>query len=208
MEAVIFHKTQPATIGFLCYSEGCNDDVNKIVWSALGWDPEARTTDILWQYSRYFVGQRYTEELAQGLLALERNWQGPLLANDGVERTLARFQAMEKAASPSDLKNWRFQQALFRAYYDAYTRRRLIHERNLEAQAMACLSKATTAGVASAISDAQNILDRSQEDQRAAEWRIRIFQLAEALFQSIWMQLSVELYQAIGVSRNPAPSPI
>jgi hypothetical protein len=201
-EAVIFHKTQPATIGFLCYSEGCNDDVNKIVWSVLGWDPEARTTDILRQYSRYFMGQRYTEELAQGLLALERNWQGPLLANDGVEGTLARFQAMEKAASPSDLKNWRFQQALFRAYYDAYTRRRLIHDRNQEAEAMACLSKATTADVASAISDARNILDRSQEDQRAAEWRIRIFQLAEALFQSIGMQLSVELYQAIGVDRG------
>ena len=29
------------TIGFLTYSEGCNDDVNKFVWSALGWDPDA-----------------------------------------------------------------------------------------------------------------------------------------------------------------------
>src|SRR5947207_3891219 len=51
-EATIFRKTQQDTIGFLTYSEGCNDDVNKFVWSALGWDPEARVIDILRQYSR------------------------------------------------------------------------------------------------------------------------------------------------------------
>ena len=27
-------------IGFLTYSEGVNDDVNKFVWSGLGWNPE------------------------------------------------------------------------------------------------------------------------------------------------------------------------
>src|SRR5205814_3789010 len=37
-QARIFRLLQPHTIGFLTYSEGCNDDVNKIVWSALGWD--------------------------------------------------------------------------------------------------------------------------------------------------------------------------
>ncbi|HWX22848.1 MAG TPA: hypothetical protein VN578_23345 [Candidatus Binatia bacterium] len=201
-EAAIFRRTQPATIGFISYSEGCNDDVNKIVWSVLGWDPETKTTDILRQYSRYFVGERYTEELAQGLLDLERNWQGPLLANEGVERTLAGFQAMEKAASPADLKNWRFQQALFRAYYDAYTRRRLIYERDLEAQAMACLRKAPAVGAASAISEARKFFDRAVEHHPDEAWRIRIFQLAEALFQSIGLQLSVDRYRAIAVDRG------
>ncbi len=38
-EAAIFHAFADQTIGFITYSEGCNDDVNKIIWSALGWDP-------------------------------------------------------------------------------------------------------------------------------------------------------------------------
>jgi hypothetical protein len=125
-EAAIFRKTQPGTIGFLTYSEGCNDDVNKCIWSALGWDPEQSVTNILRQYSRYFIGERYENDFAEGLLILERNWRGSLLllTSSNIDSTLAHFQKLEKAASPADSKNWRFQQALFRAYYDAYTRSR------------------------------------------------------------------------------------
>ncbi len=125
-EANIFRLLQPYTIGFLTYSEGCNDDVNKMVWSGLGWDPDRSVTDILREYSRYFIGERYAESFAQGLLALERNWRGPLETNAGVETTLQQFQEMERSASPQMLANWRFQQALYRAYYDAYTRTRLL----------------------------------------------------------------------------------
>jgi hypothetical protein len=201
-ETLIFRQTQPGTIGFISYSEGCNDDVNKFIWSALGWDPEARPLDVLRQYCRYFIGERYTDDLARGLMDLEQNWQGPLLTHEGVDQTLARFQAMEKTASPEELKNWRLQQALFRAYYDAYTRRRLIHEKDLEAQAMECLRKAPDTGARSAIADARKTLDRALSGEVAPEWRARIFQLGDALFRSIGMQLSVKLYQAIGVDRG------
>ena len=54
-EAAIFHAFADQTIGFITYSEGCNDDVNKIVWSALGWDPAADVLEVLRQYSRYFL---------------------------------------------------------------------------------------------------------------------------------------------------------
>jgi hypothetical protein len=201
-EAAIFRKIQPDTIGFLTYSEGCNDDVNKIIWCGLGWDPEARVVDILRQYSRYFIGERYTDDFAQGLLALERDWQGPLLANQSVDVTLQQFQALEKKATPADLKNWRFQQVLFRAYYDAYVRHRLIYETDLEGQAMACLRRAPEVGVSRAISQATEILDRALAEHPDPDWRNRIFQLGEALFQSIGMQLSVERYQAIAVDRG------
>ena len=201
-EAIIFRKTQPLTIGFISYSEGCNDDVNKCVWSGLGWDPEARVVDLLRQYARYYIGERYTDDFAQGLLALERDWQGPLRANDSVEVTLQQFQALERAASPAVLKNWRFQQALFRAYYDAYTRHRLIFETDLEMQALAALQRAPEIGVSRAMSDATQILDRALVEHPNPEWRTRIYQLAEALFQSIGMQLSVPLYQAIAVDRG------
>src|SRR5207249_3011860 len=111
-QATILRLTQPGTIGFLTYSEGCNDDVNKTVWSALGWDPTANVTNVLREYSRYCIGDRYTEDFAQGLLALERNWRGALLTNESAFITLKKFQAMEHSASAAVQNNWRFQQAL------------------------------------------------------------------------------------------------
>jgi hypothetical protein len=201
-EARIFRLLQRYTIGFITYSEGCNDDVNKAVWSALGWNPEADVTDILRQYSRYFLGDRYADDFAQGLLALERNWQGPLLANQNVETTLRQFQSMERAASPQDLLNWRFQQALYRAYYDAYIRARLVAETGDEQAAIARLAEAPRTGSLSAMAEAEAILDRAAERRPFFALRDRVFMLAEALFQSIRMQLSVPLYKAIAVGRG------
>ena len=85
-QAVIFRKLMKYGSDFITYSEGCNDDVNKVVWSGLGWDPETPVMEILRQYSRYFIGDSYTESFAQGLLALERNWRGPLASNAACTR--------------------------------------------------------------------------------------------------------------------------
>jgi hypothetical protein len=201
-EAAIFRSALPDTIGFLTYSEGCNDDVNKAVWSGLGWDPDTSVKDILRQYSRYFIDEDYAEDFAQGLLDLERNWRGPLPANHGVEQTLKRFQALEKRASPADLKSWRFQQALFRAYYDAFIQKRLAFEIAEEARAMAVLGNASNSGSASAMDAAEKILDQATSGHVSEDLRTRIFELAAALFQSISMQLSVEKYRAIAVDRG------
>ncbi len=201
-QAQIFRAYQDQAIGFITYSEGCNDDVNKMVWSTLGWNPDAKVHDILREYSRYFIGARYEDSFAQGLLALEKNWQGPLLSNEGVYTTLHQFRALEKQASPQDLLNWRFQQALYRAYYDAYQRRRLIYETDLEERAMDKLRAARRTGALLAMQQAEAILDRAVSQPVAADWRGRVFELGEALFQSIRMQLSVERYKAISVGRG------
>ena len=74
-----FSSTGTHARGVITYSEGCNDDVNKAIWSRLCWDPDAQPIDTLREYSRYFIGDEYTDDFAQGLLALERNWRGPLL---------------------------------------------------------------------------------------------------------------------------------
>ena len=176
--------------------------MNKIVWSALGWEPETDVTGILREYSCYFLGERYADVFAQGLLALERNWQGPLLGNTHVNTTLLQFQAMEKSASPQDLLNWRFQQALYRAYYDAYNRCRLIYETELEERALDKLREARRTGAPRAISAAESILDRALTQQVCQDRRARVYELAEALYQSIRMQLSVERYKAISVGRG------
>jgi hypothetical protein len=201
-QAAIFRATARDTLGFITYSEGCNDDVNKTVWSALGWDPEADPAGILRDYARYFVGEPHSDAFAQGLLALERNWRGPLLANAGVEVTLRQFQALERAASPRVRRNWRFQQALFRAYYDAYVRRRLVHETELEAAALERLRQAPDRGPAPVMAEAESILDRALTDPVALDWRQRLGELGEALFQSIAMQLSVPKHLAIAVDRG------
>jgi hypothetical protein len=201
-QARIFRLLQEHTNGFLTYSEGCNDDVNKIVWSALGWDPNTDVVEILREYSRYFIGERYVDDYAQGLLALEKNWEGALVNSGQVHTTLQQFQSMEQKATPQDLLNWRFQQTLYRAYYDAYTRGRLLHETALEESAMDALRSAPKAGSLKAMSDAEAILARAAMQPVSEVWRGRIFELAEALFQSIRMQLSVSRYKAIAVGRG------
>jgi hypothetical protein len=204
-ESAIFHAFADQTVGFITYSEGCNDDVNKIVWSALGWDPGANVLEILRQYSRYLVGlhgRRHADDFAHGLFALEENWRGPLLTNGSVETTLSQFRALERSVPPAVLANWRFQQALYRAYYDAYVRSRLLYETDLEARAINRLRLAPEIGSRAAMEEVRAILKRAVTHPVASDLRARVFELGEALFQSIRMQLSVPRYKAISVGRG------
>ena len=201
-QRAIFKADQDYTAGFGTYSEGVNDDVNKFVWSALGWDPNADLTKSLTEFGRYFIGEDVGYEFAAGILALERNWKGPLLTNEGVETTLAAFREMEKRATPQIKLNWRFQQALYRAYYDAYVRHRLIHETALEQQAHDALRAASVTGSQLALAKARQILDQAVTQPVAVDLHARLMELSEALYQSIHAQLSVERYQAIAVGRG------
>src|SRR2546425_2820620 len=92
----IFHDLSQYSVGFITYSEGCNDDFNKVLWSCLGWDPDMNVEEICREYSRYFIGARQGDEFARGLLALEQNWVGRLLTNSAVDETLVLFQTLEK----------------------------------------------------------------------------------------------------------------
>lgn len=201
-QTIIFNQMGADVIGFLTYSEGCNDDVNKFIWSGLGWDPQADVVEILCQYSRFLIDEKQTHDFALGLLALEQNWVGPLATNTGVNTTLQQFQALEQTALPALRQNWRFQMALYRAYYDAYTRRRLLYESELEERALDCLRQAPLLGTLRALDQAEATLDQAVSQPVAGAWRTRIFQLAEALFQSIHMQLSVDLYAAQSETRG------
>jgi len=195
--AKIFRVLQPfADAGFLTYSEGCNDDVNKALWSALGWNPEVDVTEVLRDYGRYFIGPDMADAFAQGLLSLERNWRGPLLANSGVEVTLAQFADLERRATPQQKQNWRFQEALYRANYDAYLRARLNDETQRERRAVERLASARNVGAA------ETELSVDPAARAGGAMRARVFELAEALFQSVHMQLSVPRYAAIDVGRG------
>ena len=194
-QAAIYKYYQSQTNGFLTYSEGCNDDVNKFVWSGLGWNSKTPVTEILRQYSRYLIADQFTEDFAQGILALERNWVGPLMSNTGVDNTLQKFQWMERTGGPRLLLNWRFQQALYRAYYDAGLRDRLIAETAQRAEAADILSRAGRTGSLLAMTQAESVLDRADLVQVSPERRNRVNELAEALFQSVHMQLNSKLHK-------------
>ena len=201
-ERDIFRRYMDVGIGFLTYSEGVNDDVNKFIWSSLGWNPDQPVTQTLREFSRYFIGEQYQDAFAQGLMALEQNWVGPLIANENVDTTFQVFHDMEEHASPQVKLNWRFQQALYRAYYDSYVRDRLIYETGLEKQAMEKLRNAGRTGSLLALQLAGETIDRGLTAPISQDKRQRIFELAEAMYQSIHAQLSVPKYQALAIGRG------
>ncbi len=183
--------------GSISYSEGTNDDVNKFVWTGQDWNPETPVLESLREYARYFIGPHYTEPVAQGLMALERNLRGPLLSNDQVQRTFQQWQTMEKNASAEVLSNPRFQSGLLRAYYDAYIQRRLIYETSLEREARNILENAEKAGSLDAITQARKVLLLAHEKQVSPELKARCMALADSLFRSFGAQLTVEKHHAM-----------
>ena len=191
----------PYTDGFLTYSDGIHDDVNKVIWNARGWNPQADVREILKDYARVFFRPDLAEPIADGILALEKNWEGPLSLNGSVESTLSHWQNLE-AKAPDLKNNWRWQLCLLRSFYDTYTRRRLLYETELENKANAVLAMAREVGSTRAMDDAQQILNRAMKNPPAQEPRRRIVELCDALFQSIGLQTSVKKYQASGPERG------
>jgi hypothetical protein len=98
--------------------------------------------------------------------------------------------------------NWRFQQALYRAWYDAYLRARLTDESAREHRAMELLATARTGSPLQALAAAETTLTVDPAARAGGALRARVFELAEALFQSVHMQLSVPRYAAIDAGRG------
>ncbi len=202
-ETAIFRHYAAYMNGFVTYSEGVNDDVNKFVWSGLGWRPDADAETTVREYARYFVGQigAHTDAFAHGIMALERNWNGPLAAHADVDATLRQFEQMQDAATAGQKANWRFEQALYRAYTDAYERQRLIAATTREQRALGILARAPRTGSVQAMQDAAKTLDADDAVAQRAR-RDAIETLAGELFHGIGMQLSVKKYGASATDRG------
>lgn len=185
----------PWTDGFLSYSDGINDDVNKAVWSRLGWDPATEPRQTCIEYANLFFGSGVAERAADGILALEKNWEGKLADNGAVDATLMHWQALE-AVSPRLGSNWRWQLCLLRAYFDAYTRHRLLYETRLESEVNELLAQAPVLGAGAAMEQAEAILKQAETNPVKMDWRQRLEELCVALFDSIGYQTSVPRFQA------------
>lgn len=196
------HQTYaPFTDGFVSYSDGCHDDINKVVWSMRGWNPQMDVRDILTDYTRFFFGKTVAESAADGIAALENNWKGPLAQNGGVEATFAFWKNLE-STTPTLKGNWRWQMLLLRAYYDTYTKRRLAYEQSLEKQANAILETASKIGLDKAMESALETVNKADKVNTAPELRQKIEQLCADLYASIGLQTSVPKHKAKGYERG------
>ncbi len=198
----LIHNTfAPLTDGFISYSDGMHDDLNKIIWSAKGWDPDADIQEILKDYARFFFRPDLAGSVADGILALENNWIGALAQNGSVETTL-RFWKILEGKAPELARNWRWQLFQLRSKYDAYIRNRLIYERNLEKQVNHLLSEAAKTGADTAIRRSLKILNLAVTVPASPELRNEIEASAKILFNTIGFQTSVKKYNAIGLNRG------
>jgi hypothetical protein len=191
----VHRKTAPGTVGFISYSDGCHDDVNKIIWNLLSVDPMADPRETLIEYARFFFGPDVAEAAADGIMGFEKNWEGPLTTNPGVEFSLAVWQQLEKQ-KPELKDNWRWQLCLLRANYDAYIRHRQRYEAKLEDEANEIMAQAGTRGAEAAMDSALAVLKRTETEPCRKDLRGRVDQLCQALFDSIRLQTSVKRFQA------------
>ncbi|CAG4988950.1 hypothetical protein DYBT9275_00192 [Dyadobacter sp. CECT 9275] len=201
-EKAIHNAFDEYGVGSVSYSEGTNDDVNKFVWSDQDWDPETPVVETLRDYARLFIGKDYTESVTQGLISLEKNWTGELVSNDGVNRTLQQWQEIEQMAPLKVQQNPRFQMGLIRAYFDAYTRQRLIREMELERAARETLASAKATGSGEAIRQARLTLEKAWKEPILQEFQTKCSQLADSLYKSIGAQLTMKKHGAMSGRGN------
>lgn len=199
--AYIQNWFQPYCDGFITYSDGIHDDVNKVIWSAMGWNPQQNVRDVLVEYCNVFFDTDIAELSAEGILALENNWRGSIVDNGAIEGTLKLWQELEQKASQLQ-NNWRWQMCLVRAYYDAYIRRKVIYEQGLEEKANQILQGVEEVGPEKAMQDAMDILNKAVTEPVATDLKEKIVSLYDALFKSIGLQSSVEKYNASGGERG------
>ncbi|MBK8946256.1 MAG: hypothetical protein IPM32_13445 [Ignavibacteriae bacterium] len=189
------------TDGFVSYSDGCHDDVNKIIWSQCGWNLNKRVRDILIEYCKYFFGNKVAVNSAEGILALEKNWNGPLKLNGSVETTYSFWKDLE-VQNPKLKTNWRWLMLQLRASYDAYVRKRSIYEKQLEYDANFILSEINNSNINYTMQRALSKIFEAETKPIELKLKLEIENYCEDLFKQIGLQTSVKLYKANNSQRG------
>ncbi|MBY5959956.1 hypothetical protein KUV50_17520 [Membranicola marinus] len=196
----IFLYTAPYTDGFVTYSDGMHDDLNKMIWSRLGWQSTADIHDVVQEYANYFLCSPAAEEVADALFALERNWDGAVKNNGSIPATNAFWKKIDQTYQLDDNWTlWRWKMYMMRAEYDAWIQERFRYEEQLEIRANDIMSQVKTLGVEATMDSVRSILAMSKIHFKDHEGRRRIYNWGDDLFEVIGFQSSVPLYQA----RNP-----
>lgn len=192
--AAAFAAMTPGTRGAVTYSEGVNDDWNVHHWLAMGWNPAVDGATVAADYARMFVGDPAFADIPA---RLEGNWRGDPAGNTGIDETLTRIDALK----PAQWADWRIDLYRYRAVYDALVRHRLGAADARQAEALYSLRQVQAIGAEAAVAAARAAYARP-EPGIVAPLRARLDQLAEALWRSARMQLSVARYGASNWERG------
>ncbi len=184
---LIHRVTRRYVVGSVSYSEGITDDVNKMVWADMDYNPDCDLRETLLDYSRLFFYGADAEKIADAILSLEINWQCDPAENPTIDRTLETFSGLSEEY-PFLNENWRFLQLLMRAKCDWVLRHRRLFELNL----IRLAEKEINCGN---LADARKILE-TDFDAEYIRQREDITALAQKLFDLIGLQSDVENYCA------------
>jgi hypothetical protein len=167
----------------------------------MAWNPGRPVRDVMVEYARFFFGSAVAAPAADGILALERNWVGPIEENGGITGTYNLWKEME-VQHPELKTNWRWQLLVMRSNYDYFLKIRKANEQNLEMQANQVLLKASKTGAGNAMAKALEIVEKADKEPVTGELRQKIVDYCAALFLSVGLQTSVEKYKASGAERG------
>lgn len=187
-QAAAFAQLAPGTRGAISYSEGVNDDWNVHQWLRLGWNPAATPATVAADYARFYIGDPAFAALPA---MLEAGWRGDPAVNAGIEVTLSAIDAVR----PARWADWRIDLYRYRAVYDALVRERWRLASARQAEALYSLRQAPAIGAEAAVVAARFAYARP-ESERAAMLHRRLEGLADRLWQSARMQLSVARHGA------------
>jgi hypothetical protein len=107
--------------GAVVYSEGVYEDVNKVIWAALMWDPDRTPESATGEYSRFYFGSRNAEIARDLLLDLEKTWgvsKLPTTRLETTEKLLATARSMGDSVPHVDWCRWRWEALRDRAELD------------------------------------------------------------------------------------------
>ncbi|GMW00360.1 MAG: hypothetical protein AMXMBFR84_14970 [Candidatus Hydrogenedentota bacterium] len=190
MQKHIYLMDRGLSNGFGTYSDGIHDDLNKVVWSAYGWDPKTDLDALLIEYGKVWWGPDAAADVARGLKMLEDDWKGPILENTTIPETRALWENISKGR-PDFNANWRAQMYLFRARYDEYVQKKAAAEAKYEKEALETLAKTRETGVAKAIAGAKAALAKADTPADTGLRKL-IEGLGPVMLKSIGYQLSVK----------------
>ena len=199
--ASIHNQYAPSTNGFLTYSDGVHDDVNKVTWSQMGWDTKRDVKNVMIEYCNFFFGSSVAKDAADGIFSLEQNWVGPIAHNTNIRKTLIHWKKLE-AENPQLASNWRWQQLVMRAYYDSYIQERNSYEKDLEVQANTLLLNARTIGADKAMDEVLALVQKADSEFVAQDLKQKAVKYLDDLFHSVGLQTSVKKYHASGAQRG------
>ena len=193
-EYALLHKlTEKYVVGSVSYSEGVTDDFNKMLWSALDFDPTQDIRTITEDYVRLFFYGTDTDTLTDAILGLEKNWEGAPDENPQIDYTLS---LLKKAAAdfPALKNNYRFNMLLLRAECDKLVRLKMLSGKKAVKQAKRLIKEGR-------LNAAKEILE-TERCEEVSCLRKDIDRLAGVLYEQIGLQLGTKDYHANGWERG------